>query len=181
MPAAPGNTNAVKHGGRSARPGVVLARLGKQYSQPYRDALRLRLQAETQLRGTYGKVSILQASRLQTVCRLELSCRIAERTIQNHPELTPEELRAQRSMVTQWSMQRDNLLAKLLDGAGDVDGGDAWAAFDAERALEGRTSVSAADGLELQPGGQNASSDATDNDSKGDDGDGKMENQGDGQ
>ena len=36
------NTNAMKTGRYSSRPGTVLTRLGRKYKQPYRDALKLR-------------------------------------------------------------------------------------------------------------------------------------------
>ena len=46
-----GNTNALKSGRRSARPGTVLAVLGRRYTQAYRDVCRLRREVEAKLGG----------------------------------------------------------------------------------------------------------------------------------
>jgi hypothetical protein len=67
----------------------------------------------------------MQAARLQTICRLELNCRLAELAIRNKQDMPVEELRAERSLVAQWSQQRDNALADLLGDA--TTAVDPWA------------------------------------------------------
>jgi hypothetical protein len=127
MAGQPENTNALSSGRRSARPGTVLARLGPRYSQCYRDVLRLRRGVESLLRRQHGGVTLLQGARVQSLCRLELNCRIAEQGVRDNPAMAPEQLRAERSLIAQWTCQRDNLLARLLgDGAGTAD---PWAAL----------------------------------------------------
>lgn len=128
MPAPIGNMNALKTGCRTARYGFVLPRLGMKCPQAYADVLRMRRGVETLVRRQYGGVTLTQAARIQSLCRLEMSCRIAEQSIKENPSMTPEELRAQRACITQWSAQRDNALVALLgDAAGKVD---PWSALD---------------------------------------------------
>ncbi len=131
MPGPIGNINGATHGRRSSRPGVVLSRLGKRYAQCYQDVLRLRRGVESILKQSHGRVSLLQAARVQSLCRLELSCRIAEQTLRDTPTLPPEQIQQTRHSIGQWTCQRDNLLAALLgDSGGAVD---PWAALDQAR------------------------------------------------
>lgn len=124
-----GNSNAMRHGRRSSRPGTVLSRLGPKYAQPYQDALHLRREAETLLKRKYGGVSLLRAAMLQSVCRAELSARMLEQSIRENPDMGTEELRSARACVMQWTQTRDNLLAKL-----DLDEhmGSPWDATNAQ-------------------------------------------------
>jgi hypothetical protein len=117
-----GNVNALKNGRRSSRPGTVLARLGKRYCQCYQDVLRLRRGVETLLKRHGGELTLLQGARVQTLCRLELNARLAELSIRTTPDMPTAELRALRSLIGQWSAQRDNALASLLDGNGTAHG-----------------------------------------------------------
>ncbi len=112
MPGKLGNTNALKSGRRSTRPGTVLAVLGRRYSQAYRDVCRLRREVEAKLGGR-AALSVFLAARLQCLCRLELGCRVSELTIRDG-KLPPEQLRAERSLIAQWTCQRDRLLGELL-------------------------------------------------------------------
>ncbi len=114
--AQPGNTNALRTGRRSSRPGTVLARLGPKYSQPYQDVCRLRRGVESLLRGKHGALSLLQAARLQSLCRLELNCRIAELTIRDRPDMPTESLRSFRESIGRWTRERDNALEALVGG-----------------------------------------------------------------
>lgn len=126
-----GNANAMKNGHRSKRPGTVLQRLGPRYKQAYSDVLRLRKQAERSLGRVHAELTLTESASLQTICRLELAVRIAEKTIATTPDLPPEELRALLAVITQWSAQRDNRLAKLLAGKGGVDPAtDPWSILD---------------------------------------------------
>jgi hypothetical protein len=131
MPGPIGNINGATHGRRSSRPGVVLARLGKRYSQIYQDVLRLRRGVESILKQNHGGVTLLQAAKVQSLCRLELSCRIAEQTLRDTPTLPSEQIQQTRHSIGQWSCQRDNLLAALLGDSGGAI--DPWAALDQAR------------------------------------------------
>ena len=131
MPGTPGNVNALKTGRRSSRPGTVLARLGPRFSQCYQDVCRLRRGVESILKAKHGGVGLVESARVQSLCRLELNCRIAEQTIRETPAMPPDELRALRSLVGQWTSQRDNGLASLLGDGGGV--ADPWQALDASR------------------------------------------------
>ena len=112
MPGKLGNTNALKSGRRSTRPGTVLAVLGRRYSQAYRDVCRLRREVEAKLGGRDG-LTLYQAARLQSLCRLELNCRTAELSIRDGKPAAAD-LRAERSLIAQWTCQRDRLLGELL-------------------------------------------------------------------
>lgn len=155
MGAPIGNVNNLKTGRRSSRPGTVLARLGPRYSQPYQDVCRLRRGVESLLKQRHGRVSLLQAARIQTLCRLELNCRLAELSVRDHRDMSVESLRAERSVIAQWSQQRDNVLMELV---GDCGGGSAdplAAALEAARAARGPVAAqdipSAADAAEGPP------------------------------
>jgi hypothetical protein len=131
MPGTPGNTNAVRHGGRSRRSGVVLARLGRRFNSAYVDSLRLRRKVDALLKSRYGTLTLLQDAKINTVCRLEQSCRACELLISTTPAMPAEEIARQRSLICQWSCQRDNLLSVLLGDSAGV--ADPWSALDASR------------------------------------------------
>jgi hypothetical protein len=76
--------------------------------------LRLRKGVESILRAKHGQIGIIQAARVQSLCRIELSARIAEQSIRDDPKLTADELRVQRLAIGQWTRERDGLLAKLV-------------------------------------------------------------------
>lgn len=159
-----GNVNAMKNGHRSKRPGTVLAHLGRRYNQAYRDVLRLRKGVERTLRRSHSELTLLQGAKIQSICRLELNCRIAELTIRDRADITVEELRSHRESIGRWTRERDGLLAKLLGDAGDAASDDPWAVLDQSRreALQPRQSVpEAADGPAVAEVAENASSDAT--------------------
>jgi len=114
MGAPLGNVNAVRHGARSKRHGVVLARLGKRYAEPYHAALQLRREVETLLGAENGTLTLMQTARIQTLCRLEMSARIAELTLRKDPDLSADAVRQLRHAINTTSRERDNLLAELL-------------------------------------------------------------------
>ena len=105
---------AVRHGGRSKRFGVVLARLGRRFRTSYVDACRLRTYIENLVREKHGELSLFQIARIQTIARLEQSARAVELSIRENPEMPADELRQARHSICQWSRERDNLLAELL-------------------------------------------------------------------
>ncbi len=86
--------------------------LGRRYSQAYRDVCRLRREVEAKLGGRDG-LTLYQAARLQSLCRLELNCRTAELSIRDGKPAAAD-LRAERSLIAQWTCQRDRLLGELL-------------------------------------------------------------------
>ncbi|MFH1920159.1 MAG: hypothetical protein ABIP48_09780 [Planctomycetota bacterium] len=129
----PGNVNAVRHGHRSKRHGVVLARLGRRFRGAYVDVLKLRLQVEILLRQRYGELSLIQVGRVQTLARLEQSARALELTIRETPSMPAEELRGARHSICSWSRERDNILTELLGGKA-VNGSDVWATLEQPQA-----------------------------------------------
>ncbi len=105
-----------------------VARLGPRFSHAYKDVCRLRRAVEGLLRAKHGKVDLLLGAKAQTICRLELNCRIAEQGIRDTPTMLPAELRATRALIAQWTCQRDNALSALL---GNADNGpDPWTLLD---------------------------------------------------
>ncbi len=135
--------------------------LGKRYSQPYQDVLRLRRGVESLLRAKGDGLTLLQACATQSLCRLEFNCRIAELTIQDRPDMPTEELRSHRESIGRWTRERDNALEALLgDGRATAD---PWAAlgcfFTTRRRAGGRgrrnagdSRGTARDGLRNRPG-----------------------------
>lgn len=111
------NTNSVKHGARSQRWGVTLAKLGDRFAPAYFDVCRLRKALERLVAERLGRVTLRERCRIQTLCRLEMSARASEMAIRDNPKMTAEELRTHRTMINQWSLQRDNILAELLGDA----------------------------------------------------------------
>ena len=131
MGAPSDNVNAIRHGGRSRRHGVVLAKYGKRFSQAYSDSCRLRRQIETLLAGQHGSLNLTQQAKIQTLCRLEQSARASEMLTRDNPDMSSDEVLRHRSMIVQWSAQRDNLLRDLLGD--NVGVSDPWAIFDLQR------------------------------------------------
>lgn len=132
-PGAPfGNLNRVVHGQRSQRTkrsGLVHAHLGKRFASAYGHANILRKAIEKLIIEKYGSVSLLHQARIQTILRLEEGCRALELAIRDNPKMGPEELRANRSSISQWTAQKDNALANLLGQQSAVS--DPWLAVDA--------------------------------------------------
>lgn len=125
----PGNVNAVRHGARSDRGGIVLAKLGKRFAPAYRHAVQLRRAVESLISAKHGSVPLLAIAKISTLCRLEVSCRASELAIRDTPNMTADELRQHRSMIVQWSCQRDRLLASLVGDEAGVTV-DPWAEVD---------------------------------------------------
>jgi len=129
MAAAPENTNALKHGRRSQRHGIVLAKLGRRFAPAHIDVLRLRRAIEEQVRQRFGGLSLLAMAQVNAACRLEQACRVLELLLRDTPDMGAEETRANRAQLVQWSCQRNNILAGLLGNSITGPGGDPWAAM----------------------------------------------------
>jgi hypothetical protein len=132
-----GNTNAVKHGARSNRRGIVLAKVGRKLAQAYFDCAQLRLAIEDAIRKKHGGLTLMQIGQVQSVIRLELSARACEQTMRDHPDMPPDQLRQNREAIVKWTLQRDKLMAELLGddrhGNGSQDD-DPWAVVDQQAA-----------------------------------------------
>jgi hypothetical protein len=138
-----GNTNAVKHGGRSNRHGLAVAKLGKRMAGAYIDAARLRRAIEKAVEEKHGSLSLLQLGKIQTAIRHELSCRASEAAIRDNPSMPPDQIRQHREYICRWSRERDKLLTELLgDGhqAGGDPADDPWAVVDQAAAQRVRAS-----------------------------------------
>ena len=149
-----GNVNSVRHGQRSKRDGVVLAKLGRRFNGAYHDAARLRRAVERLVSERCGGLTLRQRMRIQSACRLELSIRALEMGIRDEPKMGISEMRACRESIARWTVQRDNVLVSLLgDDVAKVDG-DAWAAVDRQLEAEASAEVDqdGADGDEADDG-----------------------------
>jgi hypothetical protein len=163
MPGTIGNTNAVRHGQRSARHGLVHAKLGRRFAAAYGHAGKLRREIERLLVERHGSLSLVEQARIQSVLRLEEGARALERAIAENPKMEAAELRQQRFAIQQFSLQRDRLLSVLLDGDGKAaDPSDPLAAI-LEAARNGQRLPttekdllveSGPDAAESPPGGQ---------------------------
>ena len=130
MPGSPGNVNAVRHGQRSKRHGLVHAKLGRRFANAYGHANQLRKAVETLVAERHGSLSLLQQAKVQSLLRLEEGIRACEKLIAETPSMDAAEVRQQRYAIAQWTIQRDSLLAALLgDAAGPAD---PWAALAAD-------------------------------------------------
>ena len=131
MPAPDGNANAYRHGGRTERFGLAHARLGRKFATAYHDLNRLRAAVEGLLRQAHGELTVCQVGRIQTLIRLEESCRACELLIRQNPDMPANELRQHRESIVRWSLQRDKLLGELLGAvASEANPGDPWAVVD---------------------------------------------------
>jgi hypothetical protein len=120
----PDNVNSIKHGQRSTRNrfGLVHRKLGQRFASAYGHCCQLRRAVERQVSDAQGSITLQQQALIQTLLRAEESCAAAEKLISENPQLTAEEIRLQRDAIMRWSQQRDNLLAKLLDGKREAMG-----------------------------------------------------------
>jgi hypothetical protein len=125
------NVNAVKHGMRSKRFGIVHAKLGRRFAAAYFDTAKLRLKVEELAglshEGMDPKEKLLKLAKVQSLIRAEEGCRACEAMIRSNPEMSAEEIRQQRYAIQQFTRERDKLLGDLLgDGkagsVGDVFG-----------------------------------------------------------
>lgn len=166
MGAPTGNVNAVKHGARSKRAGIVLAKLGDGLEQAYMDASKLRQAIEAEVSQKRGSLSILDRAKIQTICRLELSARASEMAIRKDSKMLGDQLRLQREAIVKWTLQRDKLMGELLGdvaGSGSGDGDDdPWAVVDqaaAERTRAAQKASGTADGTSSDQDNSNATGD----------------------
>jgi len=129
-PGAPdGNVNALKNGMRSNRHGLVHAKLSRKFGNAYGQINQLRKAIESLLIEKHGGVSLIQQAKIQSIVRLETGCRAVELTERENDSMDPEQLRAQRHSIAQWTRERDNLLSELLGNS--CESKDPWAALDA--------------------------------------------------
>ena len=145
-----GNVNRVVHGGRSARHGVVLARLGKRFRGAYVDACHLRTHIETLVRQRHGELTLSQVAKIQTLARLEQSSRALELGMRDGGDkMTVDDLIRARTMIGQWSRERDNLLAELLGtstpGGGHFDASQFYAPTGPQEPTPGPSGSTAAE------------------------------------
>ena len=109
-----GNLNAMKFGNRTKRRTMVVALLGRKHASAAHDVGRLRSRLEAVVKARFGEVPLAMEARIQTVARIEASCRLAEQSIRETPDMAPTELRSHRESIVRWSMQRDRLLFEVV-------------------------------------------------------------------
>ena len=121
--------NSVRHGQRSQRAnrnGLVHAKLGRRFGNQYGACNSLRKAIEAKLKEWHGSVGLAERGKVQTIVRLEESCRALEKAMCDTPGMSAEEIRLNRESVTRWSQQRDNLLGSLLDNGNGTAHGSPW-------------------------------------------------------
>ena len=160
MPGSPGNVNAVRHGQRSKRHGLVHAKLGRRFANAYGHANQLRKAVRTLVAERHGSLSLLQQAKVQSLLRLEEGIRACEKLIAETPSIGRRGGSPATLCDREWTIQRDSLLAALLgDAAGPAD---PWAALAADRAPPSPSPVTTggADGHQVEPIQENATVDA---------------------
>ncbi len=85
----------------------------------------MRAAVEALVRGAHGELTLRQVTRIQTLCRIEMSARVLEQSIRQNPEMSATELRSSRESICRWSAQRDGILAELLGNDTVVAGSSA--------------------------------------------------------
>ena len=109
-----GNTNAVRHGQRSKRHGLVHAKLGRRFASAYGHCNSLRKAVEGLIRQQHGSITLVEQARVQSLLRLEEGIRAVEKMMADNPSMGPEEVRSNRAAIAQWTLTRDNILAELV-------------------------------------------------------------------
>ena len=109
-----GNLNNVRHGHRSNRDGVVLAKLGRRFNGAYHDVCRLRVGIERLVSNGHESIPLRQRMKIQSICRLETSIRALEMAIRDDGKMGTAEMRSCRESISRWTVQRDNALNALL-------------------------------------------------------------------
>lgn len=132
--AQPGNLNAMRHGGRArqARVGFVLASLGRRERVAYLHSRTIRKAVEALLIDRQGgNITRMQDARIQTLLRLEMSCRVAEKDMKENQDMEPKERARMRGLICDWSLKRDAILLELIGDGADPGGknaaADVWA------------------------------------------------------
>ncbi len=135
--------------------------MGPKYSQAYADVCRLRKAIERTLGRKHGQLTLIQGARVQSLCRLELNCRIAEQTIRDTPAMPSKELASTRSLIAQWTCQRDKMLAELLGNGKGTAASDPAALYampaneqeeqDDPQAVQGQDDATEIPGDEIEP------------------------------
>ena len=127
------NTNAVKHGARSPRNGIVLAALDKRHANITVDLRRLKRTLNPYVQHLQGKDRLKAIAMVNQIARWEMTARVMQKTIVTG-NLSPELMLTYLNGIGQATARRDALLNKLLDGkAGDI-ADDPWTLLDAARA-----------------------------------------------
>lgn len=94
----------------------------------------LRRELEASLVRQFGSVSLVQQGKIQSILRLEESCRALERSMAESPPEFPEQVKSGREAIFRWTFQRDRLLTELFGGGKATDTGadsaDPWSALD---------------------------------------------------
>lgn len=131
--AAEGNANALRHGIRSQRYGLVLSRLGKRSQSAMHDVQRFRRALEKKLSDD-GKIplGIRQLCRIQTACRFEAAIRSMELAIREQDQDLPimDRLKLHEAII-RWGNIRDSILTRL--GCRKNANGREWNELDDER------------------------------------------------
>jgi hypothetical protein len=128
MPGTPENVNAVRHGGRSRRNGIVLAALASRHAAIAVDLRRLKRTLDPYVQQRQGADRLRAVAMANEICRWEMSSRVMQKTMATE-SLSPELTLSYLNSIGNATRNRNALISKLLDG--QVDPADPWASLDA--------------------------------------------------
>ena len=117
---SPNPASRAKYVHRAKRNGVVLARLGRRFNGVYHDVSRLRSAIEKLISNGSEILPLRQRMKIQSICRMETSIRAMEMAIRDDGEMGTAEMRSCRESISRWTVQRDNMLAKLIGDRGEM-------------------------------------------------------------
>ncbi len=129
--AQPGNVNRVTTGHRSGCDGVVLTTLGRRFAAAYFDLGRVRRQMRALAFQRFGGLTLGVDLRIQSICRHEASCRLAEQQIRENPKMAATDILKLRESISRWTAMRDAAYGRLF-GDDLASTADPWAELDAE-------------------------------------------------
>jgi len=130
-----GNTNAITHGLRAQRDGLVMPRMARKlrYIQGY--VFKLRKAVEAQVEKTQGKLDLATRSAANLIAHYERASLAIYADLAERGEEMEPETRANLYTKALWAAERRHrLILSLVGDSGGED--DAWAEFDAQRATE---------------------------------------------
>jgi|GEM_PF-2062312 len=132
--AQPGNTNKVTTGHRAGCPGVVLTTLGRRYAAAYFDLGKMRRQMRALAVQRFGALTLSCDLQIQTICRHEASCRLAEQMLRENPKMPPTEVVRLRDSISKWASVRDAAFVRLFGDVTQavVSGDDPFSELDQE-------------------------------------------------
>jgi hypothetical protein len=124
-----GNTNAVRHGSRSKRSGVVLAALADRHAAIAVDLRRLKRTLDPYVQHRQGADRLKAVAMVNEICRWEMSARVMQKTMATE-SLSPELMLTYLNSIGNATRNRNAMITKLVgDGKGSDGIADPWLAL----------------------------------------------------